>query len=158
MQFNSKHFSEYLLNTSPSIPNNLIPFVLSSTSISQKTPKISSKIAQDLLALSRSISNASLQNSCNRLAKPTTRNLADSHQSTSTFRSDVEQQILNSTYLPMQLSEVEEVVSLNGERGVLANKSEIERWRGSIPIEQYEINRDTNPEIIIKRPYQSIDV
>jgi hypothetical protein len=42
----------------------------------------------------------------------------------------------------------EEVVTVNGITGILVNKAEIDNWRGPIPLSEYPINDDPNPEII----------
>ena len=71
------------------------------------------------------------------------------------FLSQVEASILRST-VPIELNESEEI-TVNGQSGIWANKSEVINWRGIIPIEQYLINEDNNPEIITKRSTQSIE-
>jgi hypothetical protein len=81
-----------------------------------------------------------------------------------TYRGELEQHAQNSqhptTPLPTPPSSdlIEEIISVNGERGVYVNKAEVNSWRGSLPIEKYEINRDPNPEIVTKRPFQAVDV
>ena len=72
------------------------------------------------------------------------------------YVSEIEQQILRAQQ-PVQIAETEEI-TVNGERGVWANRGEVVNWRGVIPIEQYVINQDTNPEIITKRSAQSLEV
>jgi hypothetical protein len=72
------------------------------------------------------------------------------------YRSDIEQQILRAQQ-PVQINESEEI-TVNGERGLWANKAEVINWRGVIPIEQYTINQDNNPEIITKRSNQHLEV
>lgn len=68
--------------------------------------------------------------------------------------SDIETAILKST-MPIDINETEEI-TVNGERGIWANKSEVVNWRGIIPIAQYQINEDTNPEVITKRSQQQL--
>ena len=63
--------------------------------------------------------------------------------------SEVESSILRST-MPIEINETEEITVL-GQRGVWANKSEAINWKGHIPIESYSINQDENPEVIMKR-------
>jgi hypothetical protein len=72
------------------------------------------------------------------------------------YRSDIEQQILRSQQ-PVQINESEEI-TVNGERGLWTNKAEVVNWRGVIPIEQYAINQDNNPEVITKRSNQHLEV
>lgn len=43
-----------------------------------------------------------------------------------------------------------EIVNVNGVRGILVNKREIDNYRGEIPLSQYKINTDPNPLIIPK--------
>ena len=40
--------------------------------------------------------------------------------------------------------------------GIWANKSEVVNWRGVIPIADYEINQDEQPEVITKRSNQQL--
>ncbi len=51
---------------------------------------------------------------------------------------------------PIQVEETEEVTVL-GQRGIWANKSEVVNWKGIIPIDSYLINEDADPEIVNKR-------
>jgi len=37
------------------------------------------------------------------------------------------------------------------------NKDEVENWRGTVPLDQYEINYDKNPKIIKKKINKKID-
>jgi hypothetical protein len=72
--------------------------------------------------------------------------------------SQVEQQILQSS-VPIDVNGNEEIsVEFKGstERGIWANKSEIVNWQGTIPIEQYVINQDLNPEVITKKTEQAL--
>jgi Ca2+-binding EF-hand superfamily protein len=68
--------------------------------------------------------------------------------------SEVETAILRSSE-PIEINETEEI-TVNGQRGIWANKNEAINWRGIVPISQYEINQDTNPEVICKRSQQKI--
>jgi hypothetical protein len=34
---------------------------------------------------------------------------------------------------------------------VYANKAEVDAWRGPIPIEKYEVQKDPNPEFVKKK-------
>ena len=72
----------------------------------------------------------------------------------STGLSDIETAMLRST-VPIDLKETEEI-TVNGERGIWANKSEITNWRGVLPLSKYSINDDPNPEIIRKRTDQQL--
>jgi hypothetical protein len=67
--------------------------------------------------------------------------------------SEIESAILRST-MPLDMNETEEI-TVNGERGILLNKNEIANWRG-IPLSQYAINDDPNPEIIRKQTDQKL--
>lgn len=78
----------------------------------------------------------------------------NNNQSTSYVLSEVEAAILRST-VPIDVIETEEI-TVNGEKGIWANKSEITNWRGVLPLSQYAINDDPNPEIVRKRSDQKI--
>ena len=66
--------------------------------------------------------------------------------------SQIENAILNSS-APISISETEEI-TVNGQKGIWANKSESVNWLGPYPLANYLINEDTNPEIIRKKTDQ----
>jgi len=68
--------------------------------------------------------------------------------------SQLEAAILRAT-VPIEINETEEI-TVNGERGIYANKAEIVAWRGVIPITEYKLNEDANPELITKRTEQAV--
>jgi len=68
----------------------------------------------------------------------------------STYLSEIETAILRSNETPIELDEIDELTVL-GQRGIWANKSEVLNWKGQLPIESYLINEDSEPEIITKR-------
>ena len=71
------------------------------------------------------------------------------------FLSQVEAAILRST-VPIDINETEEI-TIQGQRGIWANKQEVVNWKGVIPISEYIINEDSNPEIITKKTQQNIE-
>ena len=71
------------------------------------------------------------------------------------FLSEVEQSILRAA-VPVELNETEEI-TVNGESGVWANRDEVTNWKGPVPIKEYEINADANPEVITKRTEQLLE-
>jgi len=71
------------------------------------------------------------------------------------FLSQVEQAILRAT-VPIDINETEEI-TINGQRGIWANRAEVVSWRGQIPITEYIINEDANPEVITKRSTQQLE-
>ena len=68
--------------------------------------------------------------------------------------SQIEETILKST-IPVEINELEEI-TVNGQNGIWANKTEVSDWKGIIPLENYTINDDLNPEIINKRTQQDL--
>jgi hypothetical protein len=72
----------------------------------------------------------------------------------SVYLSEVEAAILRST-APIAINESEEI-SVIGQRGIWANKAEIANWRGFMPIGNYAVNEDENPEIITKRTQEQL--
>jgi hypothetical protein len=80
--------------------------------------------------------------------------LLNQPNSSSNFYSEVEAAILRAN-IPLDLNESEEI-TVNGERGVWVNKNETSNWKGSLPLGQYQINDDPNPEIIRKRTDQQL--
>lgn len=71
-------------------------------------------------------------------------------QKTKSSQTPCETRILESAN-PIE-PETHEEVEVLGEKGICMNKSEIRDFSGPIPIEQYEINQDPNPDIIRKKP------
>ena len=71
------------------------------------------------------------------------------------FLNSIETSILRS-HAPININETEEITVL-GQRGIWANKNEELNWRGIIPINDYPINDDRNPEIITKKPDQDLE-
>lgn len=71
------------------------------------------------------------------------------------YINDLEAALLRSTS-PIKIDETEEINVL-GERGVWLNKSQTENWHGDIPLEKYEINKDSNPEMIFKKNNRTLE-
>ena len=69
--------------------------------------------------------------------------------------SEIEAAILRSRE-PLKIDESEEI-EVFGERGIWANKAEELHWKGIIPISEYSINEDPNPEVITKRSHQMLE-
>jgi len=68
--------------------------------------------------------------------------------------SQIEAAIMNATR-PFEVAETE-TITVAGQTGIWSNRAEISAWRGVIPITQYQINEDANPEIIRKRTDQTL--
>ena len=76
-------------------------------------------------------------------------------QQGSTFLSKIEEAILRSAN-PIEIDESEEIEIL-GQKGIWANKEEVQNWRGPVPISQYCLNEDDYPEIITKKSNQNLE-
>jgi hypothetical protein len=128
------------------------------------------QIASDLLALNQGRASAAGSHAAHGSAGFSTGGSIAAHGSSSfsassssasgsgTFLSAIEQQILRST-VPIEVSETENLtVSFQGaqETGVWTNKQEVINWRGVIPITEYILNEDMNPEVITKRTEQQL--
>ena len=72
----------------------------------------------------------------------------------SSILSAIEKSILSASN-PLQFNENEQL-TVNGESGVWINKEEVLNWRGVIPITEYLINQDSNPEVIRKKTEQQL--
>ncbi len=66
------------------------------------------------------------------------------------IRSEIEQAILDSKE-PLRHLNSNEIINTGGYKGMYLNKREADFYRGPIPIEQFRINPDPNPEIIRKK-------
>lgn len=58
--------------------------------------------------------------------------------------------------VPIPSNESEEV-SVMGHRGILLNRGQVQNWTGPIPINQYRLNEDPNPEVITKVSGQPVE-
>lgn len=79
---------------------------------------------------------------------------ADLAKAAQSFASQIESSILNSD-APISINEDSNInnteeITVNGQRGIWINKSESTNWQGQIPIWEYPINQDEEPEIITK--------
>lgn len=70
---------------------------------------------------------------------------------TTEFKSQIEKSILNSSD-PIPLPADASTISLNGSQGIFMNKSEIDAWKGDLPLYEYKINEDFCPQFIFKKP------
>ena len=100
-------------------------------------------IAQDLLNTSYSTSNVVTSSSA-----------VTSVSLESSALSAIETAILRANN-PLEFKEAESLTVV-GQTGQWINKEEILNWRGVIPITQYLINEDSNPEVIRKRTEQQL--
>lgn len=97
------------------------------------------QIASDLISYTKS----SNPNPCKPPCKPMP------------YLSAFEQSLLKAN-IPIELNETEEI-TVHGQRGIWANKQEVVNWKGEIPIEDYEINEDADPEIVTKSTCQRLE-
>ncbi|CAF0870800.1 unnamed protein product [Brachionus calyciflorus] len=70
--------------------------------------------------------------------------------------SEVETAVLRSSE-PIPLNDDQEEISINGERGLWLNRAESANWKGTLPLNQYPINEDADPEIIKKASHQKVE-
>lgn len=68
---------------------------------------------------------------------------------------DIETAILRANQ-PIHIDETDEI-EVAGSRGIWANKSEVNNWRGPKPIDAYPINEDPDPHIVTKSTSQMIE-
>lgn len=71
-------------------------------------------------------------------------------ENSSVYISPIEEAILRSNNFPVIINETEQVSAL-GERGIYANKCEAKNWKGEIPLSDYTLNEDDNPQVITKK-------
>ena len=57
---------------------------------------------------------------------------------------------------PLEITETDEA-EVFGQRGIWANKAEVSKWCGDIPIEQYPLNKDFKPKILMKKSARNIE-
>lgn len=141
--------------TTPFIPKSDYENSLSNTIIVKK--KTSKKYAvtpfnrqldYDPSIYSKSSSNSDKENN----------ESANSKLENDQYMSEMEKTILNSSS-PISINEKEsESIEVFGERGVLANKQEIDNWISKgVPLNEYKLNYDTNPRIIRKKVDRKIN-
>ena len=104
------------------------------------------QIAQDLLELQKTRRFSSARSSIY---------VPIASASNHSFLSEIETAILRSDS-PITIDESYEI-NVMGQRGIWANRSEVVNWKGIIPISEYLINEDANPEILNKRVKQQLE-
>lgn len=110
-----------------------------SSSFSQiESDNIQSQIANDLLSTYNTSQNVN----------------SNSQLMSGVYLSEIEAAILRST-VPISINESEEITVL-GQRGIWANKLEAINWKGFVPLSNYAVNQDENPEIITKRTHEEL--
>lgn len=77
------------------------------------------------------------------------------NKESSDILSETEKKVLRSLD-PIEVNE-EEIVTVLGQQGIWINKQEVNNWRGDVPISDYPINEDPNPEIVQKRVQETIE-
>ena len=122
---------------------------IGNTVTSSSSKNIVSNIANDLLNSKVNLSNVHLSGGGSS---------ANLHQTNSSsnliYQSALEAAILQANN-PLNVEEGDEV-TIGNQTGRLINRSEILRWQGVIPLNQYEINIDSQPEIISKKTHQQL--
>jgi hypothetical protein len=121
------------------------------------------RIARDLLQLSTAAgSRASTAAASGYAASPSFVSSVSAASSSAAaqsvnqqYLSDLERQILNAKS-PLSVQSSEEI-EVNGLKGQYLNKSEVVNWKGDLPIEEYEINVDEEPEVINKKANQKLE-
>jgi hypothetical protein len=103
--------------------------------------------AESSAALSQAASQAAQSRRSARLTR--SQSYAVNSSAAVAASSNVEQQVIQARQ-PLQFNEREQVQA-GQYRGTLLNRAELAQFRGPIPLEQYRINDDSNPEVIRKR-------
>ena len=116
---------------------------------SSKSVAVENRIAHDLIELLKN-NGASPKSIARSLS-----HLSQSNSISATLLSEIEAAILRSSE-PVEIHESDEIEVL-GQRGIWANKAEVLNWKGIIPISEYTINEDANPEVITKRSQQILE-
>jgi hypothetical protein len=81
--------------------------------------------------------------------------LNEQFSSLNSYQSQIENTLLKSTKPPD--IQVDEEITINDQTGLWANKNECLNWKGEIPLNEYKINEDHNPEIIVKKNDHSLE-
>jgi len=71
------------------------------------------------------------------------------------YVSQIEESIRNAK-APLPTLETD-IIEINGIRGIWLNKAEVENWKGEIPLSEYQINNDQNPEVVKLKPKYCVD-
>lgn len=130
--------------------------------MSQSNPV--NQIAQDLLTLQATGALTSLSSFGSAAAAAAAASVRQSSvgsvtsSSTNTkaeFFSETEASILRSRE-PILINETEEITAL-GQRGIWANRKEVSNWKSDVPITEYFLNEDSNPEIIFKKAHNKLE-
>lgn len=74
---------------------------------------------------------------------------------TAGYLSQIESAILKSR-IPIEIDEIEEITVL-GQKGIWTNRREAAQWTGDVPLSDYSVNEDQQPEIITKKTAQTLE-
>ena len=80
----------------------------------------------------------------------------ESDQDCMSKSSPIVSELINSTEGYLTNASQNEEITINGETGIWINKLESSNWNGTLPLSDYEINKDPCPEIIRKKSDQEI--
>jgi hypothetical protein len=114
-----------------------------------------SKRSAAAVVASAAASSATPPAPCQDLPAPSAQKGACNDCTKAEYISELEQQLLRAQ-VPLEVNETEEI-TVNGERGLWVNRNEVINWKGDLPITEYLINEDSQPEIITKRAEQQLE-
>ena len=112
-----------------------------------------SNIASDLLELIGSTETGNIRSELN--SRLSNQRIETMTVSSGDYLSEIEQLILRSSK-PIEVNESEELTVL-GQNGLWINKNEVNSWKGDLSIDEYEINEDLNPQVIVKPVSQQLE-
>jgi hypothetical protein len=125
---------------------------LSSFGSAATAAAVSSVRQQSPAAATTTITTTTAVVSSSSSATPTTQSNSGTKAE---YFSETEASILRSKE-PITIDSTEEITAL-GQRGIWANKKEVTNWKGDVPITEYFLNEDSNPEIIFKKANNKLE-
>jgi hypothetical protein len=129
-----------------------------SVSVASSSSSESSLVSSPLPIASRNTALESVESSkaaSSILVSPVSQRQLSRNVSGLNYLSEVELAVLRAT-TPLSVNETESI-TVNGETGQWLNKNEVANWKGDIPLTEYEINVDSEPEIITKKTSQKLE-
>lgn len=162
---NNRSTANFCTPTTPQLIDNAIlkSFLRSNTQESEAISESPSalvikQIVQDLVDLQTQIigSKPTTTKSSANVTTGTTPDLTTTIFNTTSMNNttDMESVILKSSD-PIEIEGEE--ITVNGQRGIWANRMESAGWRGEVPLDAYPINQDPAPEFITKKSKARIE-
>jgi hypothetical protein len=126
-----------------------------SSSSSTSTGNVNKSMVSEQSLQVKRIAHSLVRADFNEITSNASKSTSGIKSTASIVLNEIEAAILRSKE-PLEISQMEEI-SVNGHRGILLNKCELDNWSGPMPLAEYPINQDPAPQLITKKSGQHIE-